>query len=324
MVVYTSVSSYFADDLIRNSRRLALPTLALVNNWDNLNTKSFFESPPYLGVWGEQGFLIARLMHMISPHRIFVIGAPRFEIYRGVPIDRLEARRRLGWPLDKRIILFCGAGAEFEETSLLEELDDAIDSGTLKSDLHVVYKPHPLRFKRIAERPFDVTKARHVMMAYQGNRSLTELSIYPDLLAASDAIISPFSTMVMEGARHGLPALCLAYADPGHANHDWNRVAFNLHLYVIRHGDWAVVCDSRSAFIERCIALIHLIGDESAASLAKAAAEMVYRTGGKSIAARIREAVVRIAGGQDADDSYRRSFIVGASGSAVVADLKDK
>lgn len=60
VLVYTSVRSYFADDIVRDARRSGVPLLALTNNWDNLNTKSFLEVPPYLGVWGEQGFLIAR------------------------------------------------------------------------------------------------------------------------------------------------------------------------------------------------------------------------------------------------------------------------
>jgi hypothetical protein len=76
LLIYTSVSSYFADDLVREARAKSIPVLALTNNWDNLNTKSFVETPPYLGVWGEQGFLIARLMHRLLPHQIFLIGAP--------------------------------------------------------------------------------------------------------------------------------------------------------------------------------------------------------------------------------------------------------
>jgi len=71
LLVYTSVNSYFTDDLVREARRKGIPLLALANNWDNLNTKSFLEVPPYVGVWGEQGFLIARLMHGLPPHRIF-------------------------------------------------------------------------------------------------------------------------------------------------------------------------------------------------------------------------------------------------------------
>ncbi|MGH8758998.1 MAG: hypothetical protein ACREVW_05715, partial [Burkholderiales bacterium] len=140
ILAYTSVRSYFVDDVVRDAKRCGLHLLASMNNWDCLNTKAFFETPPYLGVWGEQGFLIARLMHGIPSHRIFVIGAPRFEVYRRRPISREEARQRLNLPADRRVLLFCGAGVPFDEVSLLEELDRAIETGQLPRNLLVVYK----------------------------------------------------------------------------------------------------------------------------------------------------------------------------------------
>lgn len=304
VLVYTSVRSYFADDIVRDARRLGVPVLALTNNWDNLNTKSFLEAPSYLGVWGEQGFLIARLMHGIPPHRIFVIGSPRFEIYRRFRPTRTEARNRLNFPLDRRIILFCGAGVPFEEVSLIEDLERAIEKGDLPNDLLVVYKAHPLRFARKSEKPFNPHEFRHVVLAPETERQLTDLELYPSLLAAADAIISPFSTMVMEGARHGIPAMCLGYDDPGHANHDWGRSAFNLHLYMIRHSDWAVVCESRAAFRSSCERLIAMVGDRALATQALAAAEMVWKTGQDSVAERIARAIRTIAAGRDADKSF--------------------
>jgi hypothetical protein len=307
VLAYTSVRSYFIDDVIRDARRMGVPVLAITNNWDNLNTKSFLEPPPYLGVWGEQGFLIARLMHRLPAHRIFVTGAPRFEIYRKPLPDRAGARARLGLPLDCRAVLFCGSGVAFEETSLLRELDGAIEDGRLPSDVVILYKPHPLRFKRQKEDAYEPADFKHVLSVPAYNRNLTELQAYPDLLSAADAIISPFSTTVMEGARFGLPALCIGYDDPAHSNYDWNRAAFNLHIYLIRHGDWAVICESRESFLPSCARLIASIGDPAVASEARAAAEMAWRTGSASVASRIEAAVRALANGGHADNSNRAS-----------------
>jgi len=308
ILAYTPVRSFFIDDLIRDARRRHIPLLALVNNWDNLNTKSFLETPSYLGVWGEQGFLIARLMHLIPAHRIFVTGAPRFDVYRR-EVSSGDARARLGVPAGARVLLFCGAGVSFEETSLLDELDAAIETGRLPKDLLVLYKPHPMRFKRSAEKAFDETAYRHIRRVNLGERSLTALQFYPDLLASADALISPFSSMVIEGARFGLPALCLGYNDPGHANHDWNRAAFNLHSYVVRHGDWGVVCERREDFGRACEQLVTLIGDPRIAECAGAAAEMVWRTGRDSTASRLSQALRTVAAGGYADNSYTQAFV---------------
>jgi hypothetical protein len=311
VLAYTSVRSFFIDDVVRDARRRGIPLLGLVNNWDNLNTKSFLEVPPYLGVWGEQGFLIARLMYLIPAHRIFVIGAPRFEVYRGhVPATR-DARAELGLPQDASVILFCGAGVSFEEVSLLDELEEAIEHGVLPRDLVVLYKPHPLRFQRVAEKPFEEAAYRHVRLVARGTRKLTELQFYPALLAAADALISPFSSMVIEGARFGLPALCLGYNDPGHANHDWNRAAFNLHSYVVRHGDWGVICERREDFGRSCQQLVSLIGDPVVGACARAAGEMVWRTGHTGVAGRLSAALRGIAEGRHADNSLDSSSIEG-------------
>lgn len=310
VLAYTSVRSFFIDDVVRDARRKGVPLLALVNNWDNLNVKSFLEIPPYLATWGEQGFLIARLMYRIPPYRIFVTGGPRFEVYRGPVPSRAEARVALGVPADAKVVLFCGAGVSFEETSLLDELENGVEQGRLPGNLFVLYKPHPLRFQRASEKPFDDAAYKHIRLVSVGARALTELSHYPALFAAADALISPFSSMIIEGARFGLPALCLGYNDPGHANHDWNRAAFNLHTYVARHGDWALVCEHREDFGRRCGELMPLIGDPEAAELAKAAAEMVWRTGRRSVAARVTEALHTVVAGRHADNSFVKSRAV--------------
>jgi RimJ/RimL family protein N-acetyltransferase len=299
----TSVKSALVDDLVRWSRRSGRPLLALQTNWDNIAMKGFFEVPPYIGVWGEQSFLIARLLHKMAAHRIFVIGTPRFEIYREAPPSQAEARRKFGLPEKGRILLFCGASVAFDETSLIEELDRAIGDGMFGHDVHVFYKPHFTRAARAGERALETGKLRHTTV-YTGVSGVpTELDAYPAILAAADAIISPFSTMVMEGARHGLPALCLGYADPGHANHDWNRVAFNLHLYMIRHADWSVVCERRDRFLEYCGKLLALVGDPTIADAARASAEMVFKSGRDTVADRIIGALETISRGGHADAS---------------------
>lgn len=307
--VYTSVRSYFCDDLVIEARRKKIPLLAHVNNWDNLNTKAFLEKPPYLGVWGEQGFLIARLSYKIPPYRIFVLGAPRFDIYTQTPVNRETALKQLNLSTNHRIILFCGAGVAFDELSLLEELDNAIADGKLPADLHILYKPHPHYFARVNNKKFSDFSFKHISLFTSGAQGLTKLAEYPALFAAAQAIISPFSTMVMEGAAHGLPALCVGYNDPGHANHDWGRAAFNLHIYIIRHANWSVICEQREDFLSSCQRLVKKMGDERVAIQAKGAAEFVWKMDEQTVADRITHALHTIAQGGHADNSLLHSVI---------------
>src|SRR5665213_1740355 len=117
-------------------------------------------------------------MHGFLPSQIFIVGAPRFEIYRQSLPTRDIARATLGVPQDRRVLLFCGAGVPFEEVSLLDEFDAAVSDGRLPGDLFLVYKPHPLRFQRAAERSFDPNRYRHVVIAPEP-KDLTDLSLYP-------------------------------------------------------------------------------------------------------------------------------------------------
>lgn len=307
ILVYTSVRSHFCDDLVREAKRKKIPLLALTNNWDNLNTKSFLEKPPYLAVWGEQGYLIARLLYQFPAYRTFVTGAPRFEIYKRNTMTAASAREQYGWSSAKRHILFCGAGVPFDELTLLAQLDKAISAKMLPSDIHILYKPHPLSFVRTNARRFEDYGFVHVTRVETPSNQLTSLSIYSALFAVAKAVISPFSTMVMEGALHGLPALCMGYNASGHANHDWGRSAFNLHLYLIRHAAWSVICEHPEQFISGCQALIKMIDDDNLAMMAKGAAEMVFKYHNNPVTQTLSNAMETVMHRAHADNSYLHS-----------------
>src|SRR5690606_31209421 len=109
----------------------------------NIAHKIFLQQPDYLGVWGEQSYLFARLLQKLPADKIFVIGSPRFEVYRQEHPSKEEARRRLNLPLDKPVLLFAGAGVVFDEVSLIEEFESAAARGLWDKEILLLYKPHP-------------------------------------------------------------------------------------------------------------------------------------------------------------------------------------
>ena len=69
-------------DLIQISKENGFRTLFLVDNWDNLSSKSvFWQLPDFLAVWGEQSKLHAINIHEMPAERVFIIGTPRFQKY---------------------------------------------------------------------------------------------------------------------------------------------------------------------------------------------------------------------------------------------------
>jgi hypothetical protein len=301
IIMVTSVESDFSDDITRDARRLGIPMLAVQGNWDNVAMKTFMETPDYLAVWGEQSFLIARFIHNISPYRLFVTGTPRFDGYRN-PIDRLAARRKLHLPLDRHLILFCGTSIPFDEHSALCTLGAAAEAGQLDMDTTIYFRPHPERLPRTGEPAFQAM-APYVMDAPTAPEHMDRREFLPTLLAAMDSVISPFSTLAIETAAFGLPALCLAYNDKNHANFDWTRQAYELHNYAFLHGDWCTVVDSPGDIVNGVKELRRLADTNSTAEKARAAAAFVNRFGHEPASERIIEAMMTVIEGRDADRS---------------------
>jgi hypothetical protein len=73
------VDSY---ELMRACNKIGFTkTLILVDNWDNLSSKSaFIKNPDYLGVWGKQSVDFASRFHEMLPDKVRVIGTPRFGV----------------------------------------------------------------------------------------------------------------------------------------------------------------------------------------------------------------------------------------------------
>ena len=67
------------------------------------------------------------------------------------------------------------------------------------------------------------------------NNKFSEFNNYFFLLNSIEAVISPFSTMVLEGLYYNKPALCLAFNDNNKNIFDWNKNSlYQPHLQILR------------------------------------------------------------------------------------------
>ncbi|MBF0251421.1 MAG: hypothetical protein HQL35_12425 [Alphaproteobacteria bacterium] len=302
------------DDVLRDARAKGIPVFAQQLNWDNLADRNFLEDPDYVGVFGEQAFLFCRLIHGYSGSRVFLTGSPRFEFLRRDLPDRVEARRRLGLPEQGRILMYCSGGRTFDDAGVLRDINRAIVEGRLPTDVHVYFKGHTGRVTQ--QVTGDETSAleeddvlSHVTeWEPETPDTPATLDLYPYLYAACDALVSPFSTMLLEGELCGRPALCLAYNDPDHPSNefgwDWERTSYRLHLSPLRHSDAVVICESREDLIRDCGRVLALLDRPCVAEAAKKNAEIAVTTGLDSCAERIISAVRRCYTGEGADGSH--------------------
>jgi CDP-glycerol glycerophosphotransferase (TagB/SpsB family) len=168
--------------------------------------------------------------------------------------------------------LFGGALRPFDETSLLEMLDEAITEGKL-SNTHIIYRPHPSRNARIKEKSFfdcdfkhitfdEELKDTYVNRIEKQNRKvdcLPDLQNYMDLYNSIDAIISPFSSVMIEAALFGKPVLGLACDDGIHFGYSSTKeIATREHFKILKEFDWFIQCNEKDELIDDCKKLLEI------------------------------------------------------------------
>ena len=216
-------------DLVMIGKELQLPTLCLIDNWDNLTSKTvFWEKPEHLGVWGEQAFQQALKVHGFLPQQVHLIGAPRFESYFTEPSSE-EGTESYSFPY----ILFVGSAMPFDEIGALHSIERWLQkSDEAPSDLMVVYRPHPWQQKRSVQASFIQSDFSRVVLDNQIAEAIDQgvqlnsrssafqpsLSYYPNLIRAASCVVGPLTTMLLEATLCRRPTVGLSYFDGHHAN----------------------------------------------------------------------------------------------------------
>jgi len=223
VMIHPSVfDGYFINDFVAIGRRLAIPTIAIMNSWDNPSSKrSVVGQADWVLVWGPQTQMHAVKYMRIDPDRAVPFGAAQFEVYGSRPrVTREEFCRRHGLDPGNRLLLYAGASKGSDEFEHLCMIEAAIDRGDL-SKLSVVYRPHPwgaggYKGERLLDHPWRHVAIDNSMRVYleavragRKEKFLADYADTHDVLSCIDALVSPLSTIILEGALHGKPVLCL-------------------------------------------------------------------------------------------------------------------
>lgn len=170
-------------------------SISLIDNWDNLSSKSVFVfKPNKIFVIGEQSKNHAVEIQGFQPNNIKIIGTPRFEVYKS---DYTKS------PFNFKYILFAGSNLPFNELDFIKKTLPFLR----KYNLKLIYRPHPWRQKNISFNIKDVSKLENVIIDPQlsnisvGSHNLSfqpSLSYYNDLIKNAEFVISPLSTFILE------------------------------------------------------------------------------------------------------------------------------
>lgn len=214
-------------DLIRLGKEREIPTLTLIDNWDNLTSKTvYWEKPDHIAVWGAQAKSQALEIHGFGEDRIHLLGTPRFEAYFS---HRRESQIQPPYPFP--YLLFVGSAMPFDEIGALRSIENALlNDHNVPQDLKVVYRPHPWQQKRRVPATFRESDFQRTVLDSQISEAYSsgvqqeatdpsfqpDLSYYPSLLSSAQAVVGPLTTMLFEAALCLRPVLALAYPDGHH------------------------------------------------------------------------------------------------------------
>lgn len=224
-VIYPSVlTGPFISELPREAKSLGIKTMICMNSWDNPMSKAIpNELPDHLIVWGDDSKKQSIDLLGVPEERIHTFGAAQFQIYKNKSsLTKTSLQQKFQVPTSKRYVLYAGVGESTDETKYLSLLDNAIENNLLKNT-HIIYRPHPWRgklqdgeldffemnYKNISMDPHMKNYYKNTIINPDRKFFMIKYSITRDLLQLIDGVISPRSTILLEGAILGkLPLVC--------------------------------------------------------------------------------------------------------------------
>jgi hypothetical protein len=246
--------------VLRSAAYLGIPSAMLVSHWDYFSKKGLLRvNPDKIYVWGHDMRRSAIEHNGLDPRQIAVVGAPQFEKYLQ-PLEgrRAAARERLGVEPSTRLVLFPGTSAPFDERSVIAVLDKAISTNAALRHVRLLYRPHPRAWERRSASEIDARALANVTIDDPALPGGTTDEHYLDLMAAIDAVVSPFSTMTLEAAVCGKPSLCTGFSD-GVNSWDFKEATNTEHIRSVEGKRWLRICTDRyllgSAFADFVAAL---------------------------------------------------------------------
>lgn len=214
-------------ELIRSGKKLGIPSMMVIDNWDTLCTKTTFTfKPDYLGVWSQQQVEHAVTMRGMPQDRIHILGAPRFMRYVAP-----EARQQPS-PYPFKYVLYVGMSDPFNELGALKMIDDIIERQKL--GIKIVYRPNITQHTRNCPDVFFEYDYRHVVLdeparKYYKKSASWDISqdsfnpiyfpdpaYYVNLLSNMEFMVLSHSTMILEAALFDKKMYLLSYDDKVH------------------------------------------------------------------------------------------------------------
>ena len=210
----SSAHEAIGNDIVRIGKQKAIKTIFLIDNWDNLSSKSIlFYKPDFLTVWGNQTRSHAIEIQGFNKDQIRPIGTPRYDLYFHEDALNFQYEK----VIKNDYILFLGTFLEFDEFKALSYLDNIISKNKdLFRGTVIMYRPHPWRLKN---ENIDISSFINVELDPQAKNYINKnnfqpsLEYYPGLLKYSKFVVGGLTSMMIESLIMKKKYVVLAYPE---------------------------------------------------------------------------------------------------------------
>jgi hypothetical protein len=191
-------------------KQLKSPILFLIDNWDNLSSKSIiWERPDFVATWGEQSQQHACDIQGFSKEQVFILGTARFSNY--LDLRKVEIKSNF----DFEYILFVGTSLPFNEIKCLEILNSEIKKHkSIYKNLVIIYRPHPYGIN--IKNKISVDHLEFVIIdpeVYGSAGEFTRIEYFPLILKNAKAVIGGLTSMLIEASIFGKNIVALAHKE---------------------------------------------------------------------------------------------------------------
>ncbi len=257
MILFPS-SAYdpIGSDIVKLCREHGIPSFFLIDNWDNLSSKSvLYDKPEYLGVWSQQSLEHAVEIQDFKSSRIFILGTPRYNHYFKTRSQDLPSY------FDFKYILFVGTAVAFDEAGIIAEVDRLLEENPeIFKGIKLLYRPHPWRQ---GDDTIVGKNLRHVVIDPQLEdayitRNATpsvqpDLNYYPSLIKNAEFVMGGLTSMLIETLVFRKSYMALAYNDGKYLTSQHNVWKYYVHFRGLENVNAINIIHDLNNFSERFI-----------------------------------------------------------------------
>lgn len=204
-------------DIIHICQEESIKTVLLVDNWDNVSSKSIlWRRPDVVGVWGEQTKEHAVEIQGLSNDQVSCIGTPRFEQY----FEKRDLKSDSHFNF--RYILFVGQSLPSDERRIVQLINDILSCSPFReSGIKLIYRPHPWAMNQnitsveaLEAVVIDPQISAKKLDLDRVEKFQPSLDYYPSLLQNAEFVVSALTSMLIEASIFRKRVIAIAHNEP--------------------------------------------------------------------------------------------------------------